>query len=609
MRIPVVVVALATTACLEDLSSPDFAWRGSAGGRPNDGKGVLEDVRPPAGAQAAPDFGATTRAQPAPPPLSGGTLAAVPGRKMVVAADPDRDLVYVIDVEHRTSVTVPLSPGDEPGRVVVDDSLRAHVALRGGASLATIDLANGNAVNKRAVCTLPRGVAWEKQTDEVHVACADGELVTLAASGGPPKRTVRVARDLRDVVVTRHGLVVSTFRNGHVMRLAKDGSVDAQSAGPYGSVVQRVAWRMLASPYEPATAEDPGASVMMAAQQTPSELSTPPPTPPAYYEAESGCAAGGPVALLTDRRRSLTVPNAVLPVDIATDGTDVLVVAAANAHLPTRSQIIAVDRELIGTSCAMGAGIGATDAEITSIVYLPSNDRFYALSREPAALYQVAPASTTVFGQIPLSSVSKRDTGHAIFHASSGRGGTACASCHPEGRDDGHSWRSQSLGARRTPSLLGTVAGTAPYHWNGEAQGLSDLMTMTFTNRMLGPALADDQKEAIGSWLVELPPLRRPSTSISLSAALTRGRAIFESATARCASCHTGSRLTNNATVDVGTGGGAMQVPSLVSVVHRAPYLHDGSRPHLRSVLYAPHGGASVRADEVDDLVTYLESL
>lgn len=610
MRVPVVVAiaaALATTACLEDLPLSEIERQRSI----DPGRGTA----PPAAVapRSLPDFGLTTRATPAPPPLSGGTLATVPGSATIVAADPDRDVVYVIDVKAGTAVTVPLAPGDEPGRVVVDESLRAHVALRSGAALVTIDLANGNQVTKRAVCSLPRGVAWERETDEVHVACAGGELVTLAAAGGPPTRTVHVARDLRDIVVTKLGLVVSTFRNADVIRLAKDGSVESQSAGisdPNSSTgTARVAWRMIAWP-SATDGDDPADSVMMAAQRTPSELSVPPPTPPAYYESETGCSGGGPLTLVSARRVPVAVPNVVLPVDITTNGALTVVVSAGNSHVPDRPQLVWLDRRDFSFSCGAAGEISVpVEAELTSIVHEPVTNHFFALSREPAALHEFDLRINKHLRAIALSDVSRRDTGHAIFHASSGRGGTACASCHPEGRDDGHSWRSLSLGARRTPSLIGTVAGTAPYHWNGEAAGLDDIMAMTFTQRMRGPELRDDQKSAIGSWLGELPPLRRSSSAtISFSPSAVRGRTIFESASARCSSCHAGALFTNNATLDVGTGG-EMQVPSLLGVVHRAPYLHDGSRPHLRSILRAPHGGASVRADEVDDLASYLESL
>lgn len=607
MRVPVVVTAVlasASAACLEDIAESDIEWRRTAANAPAQVGTVAPTVAPP-------EFGETVRAEPAPPPLSGGTLAAVPGRPMVVAADPDRDLVYVIDVEAHTSTTVTLERGDEPGRVVVDESLRAHVALRSGAALVTIDLANGNAVTKRAICTLPRGVAWEKATDDVHVACAGGELVTLSAAGGPPKRSVFVARDLRDVVVTPAGLVVSTFRDADVIRLAKDGSVQSQSTGITSPGKTRVAWRMIASPTAVRTPDDPGDSVMMAAQQTPDELTPPPPAPPAYYESETGCSAGGPLTIVSDRREPLVVPNAVLPIDIATDGARAVIVAAGNAHVPRRSQLLYLTSSYFAGICAPAGDVRTPAAvELTSVVYQPVTDRFYAFSREPASLLEIDMEDRWAPNEpMPLSAISRRDTGHAIFHASSGRGGTACASCHPEGRDDGHSWRSVQLGPRRTPSLVGTVAGTAPYHWNGEASRLEDLMGITFTQRMLGPELAVDQKAAISGWLAELPGLRRSSpASISFSPALLRGRTIFESSTARCSSCHAGALLTNNETLDVGTGG-ALQVPSLLGVVHHAPYLHDGSRPHLRSILRAPHGGATVRDDEVDDLAAYVESL
>ena len=350
---------------------------------------------------------------------------------------------------------------------------------------------------------------------------------------------------------------------------------------------------------------------MMAAQQAPDELKPPPPAPPAYYESTVGCSAEGPIGLVSDRRVPLVMPNAVLPVDIATDGSRAMIVAAGNAHVPGRSQLLYVTSGYFSYACAPAGDVRVPiAAELTSIVHEPITNRFYALSREPAMLLDVdLDHLSAARAPIALSAISRRDTGHAIFHASAGRGGTACASCHPEGRDDGHSWKSVQLGPRRTPSLVGTVAGTAPYHWNGEASRLEDLMGITFTQRMLGPELGIDRKAAISGWLAELPGLRRPeSASISFSPALVRGRKIFDSTTARCSSCHTGALLTNNETIDVGTGG-ALQVPSLLGVVNHAPYLHDGSRPHLRSILRSPHGGATVRDDEVDDLATYLESL
>jgi hypothetical protein len=52
------------------------------------------DGRPP----IRPDFGVTTDPTHPPPPVSGGTLAVLAGSQLAVAADPDRDHVYVVDL-------------------------------------------------------------------------------------------------------------------------------------------------------------------------------------------------------------------------------------------------------------------------------------------------------------------------------------------------------------------------------------------------------------------------------------------------------------------------------------------------------------------------------
>ena len=91
--------------------------------------------------------------------------------------------------------------------------------------------------------------------------------------------------------------------------------------------------------------------------------------------------------------------------------------------------------------------------------------RVVVQTREPSALFVVAGAAGTT--SISLSSVSRADTGHAIFHGNAG-GMIACASCHPEGTEDGRVWNFSCEGPRRTQSLGGGLAGTEPFHWNGE---------------------------------------------------------------------------------------------------------------------------------------------
>ena len=72
-----------------------------------------------------------------PPPISGGTLL-ITRDDVAVAADADRDLVWIVDTRSQgVPRQVRLQAGDEPGRLVEDGAGRVHVALRRGAALAT----------------------------------------------------------------------------------------------------------------------------------------------------------------------------------------------------------------------------------------------------------------------------------------------------------------------------------------------------------------------------------------------------------------------------------------------------------------------------------------
>jgi cytochrome c553 len=262
-----------------------------------------------------------------------------------------------------------------------------------------------------------------------------------------------------------------------------------------------------------------------------------------------------------------------------------------------------------GSPCATTQNELAPSGEAIALALLPGNS-VLVQSREPAQLEILSTDTGASTNVIALSSDSRSDTGHAIFHANSGAG-IACASCHGEGGDDGHVWTFDQEGSRRTPSLRGTLDGTAPYHWNGEMKDISALSDAVMTGRMNGPALDAVQKGHLQSWLFALPALPAP-TGLD-AAAVTRGQTLFASSTTACASCHSGPRFTSSVTVSVGTGG-AFQVPSLVGVGARAPFLHDGCAATLTD-RFGSCGGAShgdttkLSTGEIGDLVAYLQTL
>jgi mono/diheme cytochrome c family protein len=142
---------------------------------------------------------------------------------------------------------------------------------------------------------------------------------------------------------------------------------------------------------------------------------------------------------------------------------------------------------------------------------------------------------------------------------------------------------------------------------------VSMLAHEVFVKRMDGQALTDDQEAALQSWLFAVPgPITSPPTDL---ASVARGRTLFESPEAKCTSCHSGARFTNNLTLNVGLGG-MFQVPSLIGVSWRAPYLHDGRAPQLVDRFNPKIGGgdehgqtSQLTASQIDDLVSYLETL
>ena len=88
---------------------------------------------------------------------------------------------------------------------------------------------------------------------------------------------------------------------------------------------------------------------------------------------------------------------------------------------------------------------------------------------------------------------------------------------------------------------------------------------------------------------------------------------MFGRADTGCTTCHSGPKLTNNQTLDVGTCG-LFQVPPLVGVGWRAPLMHNGCAVTLADrfgkCVTPGHGSVTqLSAGDVSDLVAYLESL
>jgi cytochrome c peroxidase len=207
--------------------------------------------------------------------------------------------------------------------------------------------------------------------------------------------------------------------------------------------------------------------------------------------------------------------------------------------------------------------------------------------------------------------------GRALFHSSSdfriSRDGRACASCHPDGRDDGLVWSAPG-GPRQTPMLAGRLPLTAPYGWDGAARDVTHHLAHTFA-RLGGQGLAPHELDALERYITTLegPPVHARARESQI----VRGREVFFSA--GCGSCHTadgawtdthGHKVGSRAPADTIA---TFDTPSLRFVAGTAPYFHDGRYPTLLALLSSkdsPMGAARNRPpEELEALEAFVKSL
>lgn len=573
----------------------------------------------------------------APPPISGGTLLVTRDDALVVAADPDRDSVWIVDAAKDAMRTrVRLAAGSEPGRVIEDQEGKIHVVLRRSGEVAKIDPQSGTVLSLRSVCPAPRGLAHDAATDDLYVVCASGELVTMKASGGAVLRRLFIDRDLRDVVVKGDHLLISRFRSAELIEVDAAGYIlgrvsprtativrDPFPNPPMGAPVTATpstAWRMVPLP---------GGGALMLHQRGQVNSVTLS-QPGGYGRGACGNGTGLVTAGVTrfsgatrgaaDILEGAMIPAVALAVDVAVsrDGERMALISADLGFSPgnlravpvvTKAQLSAKDpctlqKEFLNLVDKSAGNIaGAFDGR----------SRLWVQSRQPAKLERQAAVGSQETLTIPLlDAEDRRDEGLALFHTVT-RACIACASCHAEAGDDGLAWDFERIGPRRTQSLRGGLLASAPFHWDGDMQDLNAIMDDVFMRRMQGDSIDSKQIAALGQWLDAQPALPKSPPRNGWPEA--RGKALFESAEVGCKGCHGGALLTNNVSVDVGTSK-AFQVPALRELSERAPYMHNGCARTLRARFDPTCGGgdkhgktSQLTPAELDDLVAYLETL
>ncbi|MBX3185603.1 MAG: cytochrome C peroxidase [Labilithrix sp.] len=575
-------------------------------------------------------------------------LAEVDGKTLAYVADEDDGFVRVIDVDDGQEISN-LRLGSTPGQLVMRGDGKLLAALRDASQIVL--LGGGGTPSSKLVVerrvdvpTEPVGLALSPDEATLVVTSAWGKAVSVLDARTLEKRAEHtVAREPRGVVVSADGkrAFVSHVVGNHVdviglepgapsksKSLVTDGTelVSARHMGTFdqkrascqGFALARAesgrvfAPHVLAFTGEPAETSDGygGGGEGREAEV----FHVPVIDEDAAKIVPTSLRLSGGLEGTTTRcalPRAATVGKAGLFVTCL--GDDSVILYDANAVNPHEVQLgrWAVPSGPIGLALDEARGRAIVWSQfahaITTVAIGDGSD-----TPRPFALSSVTLSRDT-------RASAKVERGRELFHATGesriSGDGRACASCHPDGRDDALVWSSPN-GPRQTPMLAGRLSGAAPYGWNGDAKDVSTHLVQTF-KRLGGKGLTGDDKEALMAYVATLrtPPQSKPKDA----AAALRGMAIFQSPVAECSSCH-GEQgdLPDGASHDVksrvaGDTKAKFDTPSLRFVGGSAPYFHDGRYKDLRTLLTKSDGKMGhtkhLSPAELSDLEAYLESL
>jgi DNA-binding beta-propeller fold protein YncE/mono/diheme cytochrome c family protein len=584
-------------------------------------------------------------------------LARLGSRTLGYVADADDSVIHTLDIDEGRELAV-TELGGTPSQLLLGSNGQLYAALRDRGKVQILTPHEDPAQPLETKCTIA------VPTEPVGLALTRDERLLLVTSGwGRSLTTFRTDtyRELRRVPLAREprGVVVSDDGNKAFVSHAVGGTISIIDLNGKRGVRQlRIEWNRKQDPAQssiPMVQTKPerrvglqgfalAKSVFPAGRifgpnvlVDPGEIERPASgygdTPAPHVSSISvldadaetilassvnGSNAAFPAFALPARVSDCLLPRAAA-VDpqtgallVACMGVGAVVAYDAASAEPRRAELMRWD-------VASGPSGIAVDSDHRRAVVWSELDRTVNIIDLEQSAFAKQPPEVAF---IAVARKARRDTGdielgRTLFHTVSdmriSSDGRACASCHPDGRDDALTWATPG-GPRQTALLAGRLAGTAPYGWDGAAHNLETHLGQTF-QRLRGSGLRGRELVALVAYIRSL---EMPRVEADVLPEALRGKQIFFSSASGCGACHAGGNLSDGALHDVKSrakadSSGQFETPSLRGIGFSAPYFHDGRFESLEELLEKTHGtmGRSAHLSKQDRaaLVAYLKSL
>ncbi len=614
-------------------------------------------------APAAARGGAVARVVPLDRTGAGSTvaLARIEGRRVMFVADEDAKAILTLDLDtHQTIAETPL--GATPGQLYVTKDGRVITTLRDENAIAAYAAARADAplVRIAAAPTPAEPIAIAATPDDRTLVVSAGWAQKVAAFDGATLASsfeVKVPREPRAIAISDDGKTAFVSHAVGSLVTAVDLAQPAHATKPIALRGRLPGVRARFAPDEKddgrpscqgfALAKSSAVGGRIFAPQVLVDPGDPEQRPDGYGDENTPTETPDIAVIDEDAQRPLEA-SLVIAADVMMRGRPEPRDAQLECLLPRAAAVDPATRSLLVTCYGIDAVI-AYDA--TAASPLAAERKRWIVGAGPSGIaIDVEKHRAVVWSQFdrtvstfPIGGTELTDErgappglrktaaaplreklpaeyalGRILFHAAGdariSADGRACASCHPDGRDDAITWATPE-GPRRSIMLAGRVALTPPYSWNGNEQSVANHLGNTF-DRLSGRGLRSIELDALVTYLSSLPAPPRAAPDDATKVA--RGRAIFTSNEAGCSGCHSGASFTDGKNHDVGSKhkadrASAFNTPSLRFVGGTGPYFHDGRYATLGELLRESDGRMGrtkhLSNDDLDALEAYLGTL